>query len=1389
MKGMVISMGKLVKVWIFCCAVAAFMLFGISASAAGADSGQAEETYTVRFFNKGELYAESSVKDGDALLLPDPPQYTGYDFDCWRIGTPEGEPLDLSYRIDSDIRLHASYRLSAPEFEISSLSFEYDGAEHRLEFSKVTHPLLDGGFLSFDWYKDGISLGHHASSLGVRNVSDSGVYTCTITFSVMGDTASCTTPPISVEVLPAVLDLPSIPTAMYTGEPIYPQIFDTGTYIVDRTSVIHAGIYPIAVTLRDAENYMFRNTDVAMVYLDFEVLRAENFWLSEPSVLDIYTSDTLSPHAISRFGTPRFEFSSGGAFSDTVPTVAGEYTMRAVVDECEDYGALVSAPISFRIIEEQVAGIAVATPADKLKYIAFEKFDPTGLSVAVTYNSGRREIIGTDLLTFSYSRGDSFRFADRGVVITYASSSVLLLVEVSKADYDLSGIVFSDALAQYDGKNKSISYSGTLPMGLDGIALSASVVGGGVNAGNYSLTLEFSTDSTNYNCPPPLYATLSVEPRPVLVEWSSLAFVYDGTAKLPSAYYLDVHGRKQTLTPSGERSLAGSYTAEVMSPDANYAFINPTATFEIAKANYDMSCAVWCGGGEIYNGEVREVFLTSLPSGVSVVGYVNNKATAAGTYVAGASLSYDTANYNPPTAPEFTWSILPASYPTDSFSFSDTVAVFDGSMHFPTLEGKMPKGVDGVALEYYFSCGATHVSEGRVAVEISFSTASTNYLTPESIVRYVQISPMSITVSWHQLELIYCGDTVQPYAMAEECTVTVSGGAVDAGTYTATAVADVLDYEVLNSTCEFTVLKAENSWCEPLSVEDVFFGRSPSPYAVAVAGNVIYEYFTDAECTEPLDSLPTEVGVYYVRAVTTGDKNHNGISSDTLSFSIIAVIPVSLTVSLNKSVYLAFDTVLPSDFTAVILNNDGTEESVDTATVEIVYPTEDSFRYGDCEVELRYADFSVYVPVSVERRSYDMSSVTWEGIDCVYSGDAQYAALVGLPEGVTVREYLGNGNTLAGEYAVSAVLDFDDRNYNAPSAPEATMLIRKLVVPLPHIDSAIYCGKTVYPVIPESPLYTFTFNLDPVSAGKYPVNLTLTDERNCEFPNGLVTASVDFAVEPRAITVIVSDFTLYLFEDALLPSWSITSGELVGGERLSPVFYESDGKIYATFTEANYDVTVIPGELVRKRTLSNDALSILLIIIFALIALTLMLVVILRNRRRIYYAYRAHLCRADLDGGDPPSPPSPTEPQDAEPPADEAPLKEDSANSSEGIDAEYADTAITNSLAKDLIRRDDSVVTTGRRRGIINVDTLSDNFMAGERVDINILKSRSLIPYDTAYIKVLARGIIDKPLFVYANDFSLSAVKMIALKGGRAIKVSASPKIKFTKGIEMADGK
>lgn len=73
-------------------------------------------------------------------------------------------------------------------------------------------------------------------------------------------------------------------------------------------------------------------------------------------------------------------------------------------------------------------------------------------------------------------------------------------------------------------------------------------------------------------------------------------------------------------------------------------------------------------------------------------------------------------------------------------------------------------------------------------------------------------------------------------------------------------------------------------------------------------------------------------------------------------------------------------------------------------------------------------------------------------------------------------------------------------------------------------------------------------------------------------------------------------------------------------------------------------------------------------------------------------------------------------------------------------------------------------------RAIINIDTISSFFEAGEVVTLTEMKQR--IPYfkkNVTYVKVLARGYLDKPLTIDADDFSIEAVKMVLLTGGTVI--------------------
>ena len=75
---------------------------------------------------------------------------------------------------------------------------------------------------------------------------------------------------------------------------------------------------------------------------------------------------------------------------------------------------------------------------------------------------------------------------------------------------------------------------------------------------------------------------------------------------------------------------------------------------------------------------------------------------------------------------------------------------------------------------------------------------------------------------------------------------------------------------------------------------------------------------------------------------------------------------------------------------------------------------------------------------------------------------------------------------------------------------------------------------------------------------------------------------------------------------------------------------------------------------------------------------------------------------------------------------------------------------------------------------IVNVDTLSEYFDDGEKATLESMKER--IPFlskKATYVKVLARGRLNKELEVEADDFSLDAVKMIVLAGGRVYRTQS----------------
>ncbi|MBO7250187.1 MAG: uL15 family ribosomal protein [Clostridia bacterium] len=105
------------------------------------------------------------------------------------------------------------------------------------------------------------------------------------------------------------------------------------------------------------------------------------------------------------------------------------------------------------------------------------------------------------------------------------------------------------------------------------------------------------------------------------------------------------------------------------------------------------------------------------------------------------------------------------------------------------------------------------------------------------------------------------------------------------------------------------------------------------------------------------------------------------------------------------------------------------------------------------------------------------------------------------------------------------------------------------------------------------------------------------------------------------------------------------------------------------------------------------------------------------------------------------------------------------------VSAEDADSLVEDNKVPSLLQFSEAApkICRGCKKTFINVDTISESFERGETVSLRTLKEKGLIPMSACYLKVLARGVIDKPLTVKAQSFSKNAVKMISITGGTAV--------------------
>ena len=236
----------------------------------------------------------------------------------------------------------------------------------------------------------------------------------------------------------------------------------------------------------------------------------------------------------------------------------------------------------------------------------------------------------------------------------YATKNFSTTVKISKATYDMSGVVFEDVEGEYAGIEYGV-FALNMPKGVSvKYFIGEEVSNTRIEAGEYTVTAKFSGDIKNYELIEDMTATLNIKKATYNmagIKFENKTSVYDG-------HEVEALLNDESLLPSGVSVIysnnkyidAGEYTAVakfIITDSRNYEQIpDMTAKISISKKDFDLSDVDFFGDIVKYDGNVHSLEIKGqLPNGV-VVEYENNDQVNAGTYTVIAKFTHSNKNYN-----------------------------------------------------------------------------------------------------------------------------------------------------------------------------------------------------------------------------------------------------------------------------------------------------------------------------------------------------------------------------------------------------------------------------------------------------------------------------------------------------------------------------------------------------------------------------------------------------------------------------------------------------------------------------------------------------------------------------------------------------------------------
>ncbi len=746
--------------------------------------------------------------------------------------------------------------------------------------------------------------------------------------------------------------------------------------------------------------------------------------------------------------------------------------------------------------------------------------------------------------------------------------------EILPAEYDLTGITWSNTVAEYSGLPQK-PVAGNLPEGLDGITLEYAVESV-TEAGKYKLTVTFTTASPNYNAPGSIQVDFEITSRVVEITWSADNFTYNGEDRSGeiTASYTDVNGDSHALVVTAEGEFItvreGGYvfTATFAAGDgANYKLpADNTAVYHMRAAEVVVSISDQSAG---YTGENLALTLNNDAYEITygevygeddlgiTLAISSGEAVNAGTYIIDGSAS--NKNYSVSfaqgvftiTGREVEIDIIPGGgvYGGEIAAASAQVVGEGADLEFIiTYTGTAN---DGTA---YVNSTAVPTQAGTYTVRVAI--ADTNYS-----VAGADVATMIIARAYVELpELDSKQFKGEPLTadIAASVLYTVSQGDdwIDVGEYEVTftltdSAANNYRWESADGNSAvaiFAVTRADNNVTTPVVKAEYTYGETVSPGgSVADFGTVYYVYSKDENGTDYNSAVPTEVGRYYVRAAVAGTANYFGATSEHAAVFEIVRAEIALPyLSQESSVYSgAIQTNLLAGYDGASMTvNLGSLAAAQTADGLELYAVD----VGVYEITLSLINSGNYVWAGGE----DVVTLTWEITaapnswekeltigNWAYGGQPlqpEAQALYGEAE-FTYYEYVNSAYqqtdapdmyTAAGTYYVVASVEASG-NYGYLTSG----YVEFEILPAEYDLTGITWSNTVaeYSGLPQKPVagnlpegldgITLEYAVESVTeAGKYKLTVTFTTASpNYNAPGSI---QVDFEITSRVVEIEIT---------------------------------------------------------------------------------------------------------------------------------------------------------------------------------------------------------------------------------------------------------------------------